>query len=173
METRIRIQPAPPYEHTGAMVGVVDAPVRRPKPARPKPAAPARSAMVTATREARQFAILSARMIFEVIDRRRGIAQLGGMVSPAIVEQVSVLLRHNVLRSSDPTVGTALQRVHVQLRDTSTAEVFGSFAVGGRVRAFAGRAQRLPCRLRSNGPAQPGRLGKVEYRWQLVEFTLA
>ncbi|WP_308192467.1 Rv3235 family protein [Gordonia sp. 'Campus'] len=131
---------------------------------------------VAAAAEARRFSIAVSRLLFEVIDRRRAIGHLGDVVSPAVADQVGVLVRHDAFRIVDPAspltqapVGTVLQRVHVQMCDISAAEIFGSYAAGARVRAFAGRIERKPCRVR--GPREPGTrrsLGQVEYRWQLV-----
>ncbi|WP_439029694.1 Rv3235 family protein [Gordonia terrae] len=132
---------------------------------------------VAAAAEARRFSIAVSRLLFEVIDRRRAIAHLGDVVSPAVADQVGALVRHDAFRVVDPAspvtqqaiAGTVLHRVHVQLCDISAAEVFGSYAAGARVRAFAGRIERKPCRVR--GPREPGArrsLGQVEYRWQLV-----
>ncbi|WP_279103436.1 Rv3235 family protein [Gordonia bronchialis] len=172
---RVRIHPAPPYEHTGSMI-VADATSGPPGSVPRRPSAPSpksRTSAAAAAADARRFAIHASRMIFEVMDRRRGAGQLSGIVSPPVAEHLAVLVRHNVLRSGDPTAAAAVRRVHVQLRDPSTAEVFGTYAVGGRVRAFAGRAQRVPCRLPSVRAPRSHGLSKAEYRWQMVEFALS
>ncbi|MCR5979589.1 hypothetical protein GDN83_17910 [Gordonia jinghuaiqii] len=182
----MRVRPAPPYEPTGAaVVAVADGrgtgSAARPRALRPgQVAAPARKTAAAAV-EARRFTIAVSRLLFEVIDRRRSAAHLGDVAAPAVVDQIAALVRHDAFRTADardaesatapvPGVGggTVLQRVHVQLCHISAAEVFGTYSSGGRVRAFAGRIERKPCRVR--GGAQPGRrsLGQVEYRWQLV-----
>lgn len=148
---------------------------------RPRSGAGPSRKTVAAAAEARRFAIATSRLLFEVIDRRRGIAHLDDAVSPAIADQVAALVRHDAFRVAEtsdtpggpPARGTVLHRVHVQLRDTCSAEVFGSYTSGGRVRAFAGRVERKPCRVRGADPRAGGRgaragLGQVEYRWQLV-----
>ncbi|MHC3003596.1 Rv3235 family protein [Gordonia metallireducens] len=181
---RVRVLPAPTYEPAGpgAMgAGAVGSGTVRAVFPRPRPGAgPSRKTLAAAV-EARRFTVATSRLLFEVIDRRRGIAHLGDSVSPSIADQVAALVRHDAFRVAEsagapggpPARGTVLQRVHVQLCDTSAAEVFGSYLGGGRVRAFAGRVERKPCRVRGNDPRPGGAgarsgLGQVEYRWQLV-----
>ncbi|MDS1113984.1 Rv3235 family protein [Gordonia westfalica] len=181
--TRVRVRPAPTYEPagTGAVgagpAGAGTVRVRTVFP-RPRPGAGPSRKTVAAAAEARRFTIATSRLLFEVIDRRRGIAHLGDSVSPAIADQVAALVRHDAFRVAEtagapgvtPVRGTLLHRVHVQLCDISAAEVFGSFTSGGRIRAFAGRVERKPCRVRGADPRAGVRtgLGQVEYRWQLV-----
>ncbi|MEO9329849.1 Rv3235 family protein [Gordonia aurantiaca] len=184
---RVRVRPAPAYEPGGS--GPVVYPLRRTSGVgtlrvRHLPdegSAPSRKVLAAAV-EARRFTIATSRLLFEVIDRRRGTAHLHDTVAPALVDQVAALVRHDAFRVAEPVgppssgpvrtsaPGTVLQRVHVQLCDTSAAEVFGSYTSGGRIRAFAGRIERKPCRTRVTvipGTARPA-LGRVEYRWQLV-----
>ncbi|GAB85209.1 hypothetical protein BPODLACK_01182 [Gordonia sp. YY1] len=181
---RVRVLPAPTYEPAGPGAmgagavgsGTVSAVFPRPRPG----AGPSRKTLAAAV-EARRFTVATSRLLFEVFDRRRGIAHLGDSVSPSIADQVAALVRHDAFRVAETTGppggpsarGTVLQRVHVQLCDTSAAEVFGSYLSGGRVRAFAGRVERKPCRVRGSDPRPGGAgartgLGRVEYRWQLV-----
>ena len=156
----------------------------RPFPGSAPGAVSARKTAVAAA-EARRFTVAVSRLLFEVVDRRRSVAHLGDVVSPAIADQVAALVRHDAFRIPEPTgtgtpgtastpaatqmsTGNVLRRVHVQVCDPSAAEVFGSYEGGGRTRAFAGRIERKPIRVR--GAADPGRrsLCRVEYRWQLV-----
>lgn len=180
---RLRVLPAPTYEPAGpgAMgAGAVGSGTVRAVFPRPRPGAGTSRKTLAAAVEARRFTVATSRLLFEVIDRRRGMAHLGDSVSPSIADQVAALVRHDAFRVAEttgapggpPARGTVLQRVHVQLCDTSAAEVFGSYLRGGRVRAFAGRVERKPCRVRGND-SRPGigvrsGLGQVEYRWQLV-----
>nr|WP_137810659.1 MULTISPECIES: Rv3235 family protein [unclassified Gordonia (in: high G+C Gram-positive bacteria)] len=184
---RVRVRPAPPYEPAGPVVaaphGLATPTAIRPFPGSAPGAGSARKTAVAAA-EARRFTVAMSRLLFEVVDRRRSVAHLGDVVSPAIADQVAALVRHDAFRIPESTgtgtpgtvstpvaqmsTGNVLRRVHVQVCDPSAAEVFGSYEGGGRTRAFAGRIERKPIRVR--GAADPGRrsLGRVEYRWQLV-----
>ncbi|MDL9936729.1 Rv3235 family protein [Gordonia sp. ABSL1-1] len=191
--TKVRVRPAPPYEHPAGMRVPVPlaASVRGPDAARrvpetprgPTSPGPGRSSTAGAARDAHCFAIGACRVLFEVVEGRRGIGQLTGTASAAVVDQVAGLVRHNAFRGSGLSV-TTLRRVHVQLCDATAAEVFGSYTTGERVRAFAARIECLPRRVRVDEGCRSGRagaagwprppvLGRVEYRWQLVEVTLA
>ena len=185
---RVRVRPAPPYEPAG--LGPVTHTARRTtgtgtlvvRELADAGSPPSRKTLAAAV-EARRFAIATSRLLFEVIDRRRGTAHLADSVAPALIDQVAALVRHDAFRPAEPAgpspstaaPGTVLQRVHVQLCDTSAAEVFGSYSCGGRIRAFAGRIERAPRRARTvvePGAARPV-LGRVEYRWQLVALEFS
>ncbi|MFT4043613.1 MAG: Rv3235 family protein [Gordonia sp. (in: high G+C Gram-positive bacteria)] len=187
---RIRIIPAPPYERSGSAIALAEpsaAPSRSPATANtPTPARPPARAgasvssrtVAAATVEARRFAIATATLIFEVIDRRRALTHVQLRVAPAVLDQIGVLVRTNVARSAGDGTGAArVRRVHIQMCDSAAAEIFGSYVRGQRVRAFAGRVERLPCRVRPVdepvfGPYRTSP-SKVEYRWQLVTFVLS
>lgn len=149
----------------------------------PVPAGGPSLTVLSAATEAHRFAIAVTQLVFEVIERRRGSSQLGEAVAPAVVDQITALVRHDAFHiasaiaapstSTAPATGIAVQRVHVQLCDPCVAELFGSFSNDGQVRPFAGRVERKPCRVRTAPGAGglPGRrpaLGRLEYRWQLV-----
>ncbi|MFE0750258.1 Rv3235 family protein [Gordonia sp. NPDC058843] len=183
---RVRVRPAPRYEPAGPVVaptpGVRHSTAVRPFPGTAPGTGSARKTAAAAA-EARRFTVAVSRLLFEVVDRRRSVAHLGDVVSPAIADQVAALVRHDAFRVPDPTgagasgtvptppyvpTGNVLRRVHVQLCDPAAAEVFGSYEGGGRTRAFAGRIERKPIRIRGSAPAGRRSLGRVEYRWQLV-----
>ncbi|MGV9827074.1 MULTISPECIES: Rv3235 family protein [unclassified Gordonia (in: high G+C Gram-positive bacteria)] len=191
---RIRILPAPSCERAGSAVGLVDPhhdstlhhdrtpsrPAAPPVPQRPPSQVPPTGSrtVAAATLEARRFAIATVSLAFEVIDRRRSLTHVQPRVAPAVLDQLGVLVRTNVARSgADGADGARMRRVHIQMCGSGAAEIFGSYARGPRVRAFAGRIERLPCRVRT--PQSPGdrryqnTATKVEYRWQLVSFILA
>ncbi|MGC4961999.1 Rv3235 family protein [Gordonia sp. DT101] len=178
METpRVLIRPAPPYEP----------PVRSAEADRPSaPRAPAgvrrREAINGSARavEARRFAVGTVTLVLEVLDRRRGVNQLDGVVTQQLLAELTALARvHGPVRPSSgapPHVmdnAATLRRVHVQMRGPGAAEVFGSCRRGERVRAFAARIEQLPCRVRvAPGRYRPALPRNVEYRWQLVDFTI-
>ncbi|WAC56402.1 Rv3235 family protein [Gordonia sp. SL306] len=181
METpRVLIRPAPPYEPPIRSVevdGSPDRPTPSPAGARRRNAPDRSSAQAV---EARRFAVGTVTLVLEVLDRRRGVNQLDGVVTQQLLAELTALARvHGPVRPSSgalPQVvenAATLRRVHVQMRGPGTAEVFGSCRRGERVRAFAARIEQLPCRVRgAPGHYRPGLPRNVEYRWQLVDFTL-
>ncbi|UOG22875.1 hypothetical protein MTX80_08195 [Gordonia amicalis] len=68
---------------------------------RPRSGAGPSRKTVAAAVEARRFTVATSRLLFEVIDRRRGIAHLGDSVSPAIADQVVALVRHDAFRVAE------------------------------------------------------------------------
>ncbi|MGW5522970.1 Rv3235 family protein [Gordonia sp. NPDC003950] len=174
---RLEIVPAPACEPVGVPSSAGDTTAVLAS-APPPPVAPARRAPVgvpAATIEARRFAIAIITAVFEVIDRRRPAHHLEPVMSAHLVEHVDTLVRADLAHTDPAGVGVAahVRRVHIQMRDATTAEIFGSYERGRRVRAFAGRIERVPCRVRQaptrNRPTIPVR---VAYRWRLVEFAL-
>lgn len=109
--------------------------LHRVRPHRPAPreVPPPKSAVV--------FAETALRQVIEVIDRRRPIAQLRPLMTPALVDRV--LARARAARSGSAT----LHRVRVRAVDGGggeviAAEVFASFSRSGRVHAVAARIER-------------------------------
>nr|WP_228768804.1 Rv3235 family protein [Mycolicibacterium malmesburyense] len=99
--------------------------LRRPAPTPPEPAPP-RGAVV--------FADAALRRVLEVIDRRRPLAQLRPLLTPALIESVLAMTRH-----PHATVAV-LRRVRLRMVDDGTAaEVFGTYRRGQRIRAIAAR----------------------------------
>ncbi|MGE2720940.1 Rv3235 family protein [Mycolicibacterium celeriflavum] len=85
-------------------------------------------------RDAVVFADAALRRVFEVIDRRRPLAQLRPLLTPALIESVLAMTRH-----PHATVAT-LRRVRLRVIDGGTAaEVFGTYRRGQRIRAVAAR----------------------------------
>ena len=98
----------------------------RPAPAPPAPPAPPHAAVV--------FADAALRRVLEVIDRRRPIAQLRSVLAPALTETVLALTREG------HAAAATLRRVRLRMvDDADTAEVFGTYTRGTRVRAIAAR----------------------------------
>ena len=175
--TRVRVLPAPPYERPGVPAGaqaadllVADPPapvaVAAPRPARPV-------AVPEATAEARAFAVAVTKQVFEVLDRRRSSAHLAPRVAARLLDQFGVLARANVTRTGGTSTAARVRRVHIQMAGPAAAEIFGTYQRGRRVRAFAGRVERVACRVRPSTGRYQYAPARTEYRWQLVAFTLA
>jgi hypothetical protein len=84
------------------------------------------------------FADAALRRVLEVVDRRRSVAQLRPLVSPALVDAVTALAR-------TPQIAAAtLRRVRVRMvvdGNATQAEVFGTYTRGPRTMAIAGRIE--------------------------------
>jgi uncharacterized protein DUF6459 len=107
------------------------------RPAQPAPA------MSASMRQAARFADAALRRVLEVIDRRRSISQLNGLLAAGLVESV---LSANRLTGADGGVAV-LRRVRLQALDShdgfAAAEVFGSYSRGRRMHAIACRIERM------------------------------
>ena len=181
---RIRILPAPAYEPQGsADVPSPHAALRDDQCAARSGHRVAQPATVTGTRAsaqravaiaAREFSVGTLTMIFEVMARRRPASHLQHRVALHVDDQIGARARTRVT-GEDACIPT-VRRVHVQMCDAGAAEIFGTYARQGRSRAFAGRIERVPCRVRVHGDSPGGRYSpvatRVEYRWQLVVLTL-
>jgi hypothetical protein len=88
------------------------------------------------------FADAALRRVLEVVDRRRPIAQLRPMLAPALIDSVTALTR------ATHTAAATLRRVRVRMVDGHAAEVFASYTRANRVRAIAGRIERVDDRWR-------------------------
>ncbi|BBB43023.1 Rv3235 family protein [Mycobacteroides abscessus] len=84
------------------------------------------------------FADAAMRRVLEVMDRRRPIAQLRPLLSDGPLSAV-------LARSSRVPATTAarLSQIRVRWCADDSAEIFGTFERGGRVRAFAGRIRSV------------------------------
>ncbi len=82
------------------------------------------------------FADAALRRVLEVTDRRRPVAQLRPLVAPALIDVVVAMTR------TTHTATATLRKVRLRMIDDETAEVFGSFTRGQRVRAIAARVER-------------------------------
>ncbi|MGF6883453.1 hypothetical protein ABIA39_004887 [Nocardia sp. GAS34] len=86
---------------------------------------------------AKRFAERSLRLVLEVVDGRRGAAQLRRLADPAIVAAVETLARTG---EADRRLGTAvLVAVNTVPAGAGAAEVFGGYERGGRRFAVAAR----------------------------------
>lgn len=144
-------------------------------PAGASPGAARTQSRAAAAIAAREFSVGTLTMIFEVIARRRPSGHLLHRVGSQVNDQIGALARTRAAGGDDTCIPT-VRRVHVQMCDAGTAEIFGTYSRQGRSRAFAGRIERVPCRVRVVGQAPRGRYTpaatRVEYRWQLVVLTL-
>jgi hypothetical protein len=104
----------------------------------PTPTAPTMSLPM---RQAASFADAAMRRVLEVIDRRRPIAQLNGLLAAGLVDSV---LSANRLMGSQNGVAV-LRRVRLQAVNgpNTAAEVFGSYSRGQRMHAIACRIEQL------------------------------
>ncbi|MGD9618354.1 MAG: Rv3235 family protein [Mycolicibacterium sp.] len=121
----------------------------------PRPAAHAREPVPP--RSAVVFAETALRQVIEVIDRRRPVAQLRPLMTPALVDRVvarvgaahrgsATMLKVRV-RAVGPVVD-ADRDEHGKPGDIRAAEVFASFTRSGRVHAVAARIERYRDRWR-------------------------
>jgi hypothetical protein len=99
----------------------------RPVPRPPRDPLPPRAAML--------FADAALRRVLEVVDRRRPIAQLRPLVTPALIDTVTALTR------APHTAAATLRRVRVRMVDSESAEVFGTYTRGPRTLAVAARIE--------------------------------
>ncbi len=120
----------------------------------------------------RTFAIGALTVVFEALDGRRGFGQLSASVAPELLDRLTVLRRLGVrphARELPVATGTAtLRRVHVQMSGDGSARIFGSYTIGGRVRAFCGVTRRTPHKIPRPIDADVLTPARWEYRWQLV-----
>jgi len=100
--------------------------------------APSVPAMSTSMRHGAAFADAALRRVLEVIDRRRSVAQLNGLLSAGLVD--SVLSANRQAGGHDGVA--VLRRLRLQPGDGDrAAEVFGSYSRGPRVHAIACRIE--------------------------------
>jgi hypothetical protein len=94
-------------------------------------------------RQAASFADAALRRVLEVIDRRRPVAQLQGLLATGLVD--SVLSANRLAVGHDGTA--VLRRLRLQgvgTRDRfAAAEVFGTYSRGPRVHAIACRIELM------------------------------
>jgi hypothetical protein len=107
----------------------------------PRPVEPVAARAAPPPPAAAAFADAVLRRVLEVIDRRRPIAQLRPMLTPALLDMVFALTR-----SAGPDKAAVLRRVRLRTacvdeHQSAAAEVFASYTRGQRVRAIAGRIE--------------------------------
>lgn len=163
----VNTSPAAASEHRSLVSPIVDyepAPLPVPPPCRqPTPAALHRSTprpllrAPSADRPVRElpppraaavFADATLRRVLEVTDRRRPVAALRKLLTPALADAVATLAC--TPSRDDPAV---LRRVRVRTAaladgEASAAEVFGTYTRGHRVHALAGRVEVVDGRWR-------------------------
>jgi hypothetical protein len=113
---------------------------RTPRPLRPVPRPAPRDPLPP--RAAVMFADAALRRVLEVADRRRPIAQLRPLVTPALIDTVTALTR------IPQTAAATLRRVRVRMVDGESAEMFATYNRGNRIRAIAGRIEQVDDRWR-------------------------
>lgn len=98
-------------------------------------------------RQAACFADAAVRRVLEVIDRRRPVAQLHGLLATGLVD--SVLCANRLATTHDGAA--VLRRLRLQAVGTAgpvdrlaAAEVFGSYSRGRRIHAIACRIELRP-----------------------------
>ena len=119
--------------------------------------------------QAARFADAAIRRVLEVIDRRRPIAQLNGLLAAGLVD--SVLSANRRAGSQDGVA--VLRRVRLQPAGVAAAEVFGSYSRGPRMHAIACRIEleaRPLAATRLGGP--PPARGGIAGRWQVVALHI-
>jgi len=99
-------------------------------------------------RQAACFADAALRRVLEVIDRRRPVGQLNGLLAAGLVDSVLCANRFAAGRLAADADGAAvLRRLRLQAVAASdrlaAAEVFGSYRRGRRVHAIACRIERV------------------------------
>jgi hypothetical protein len=102
----------------------------------------ASSSMSTPMREAACFADAALRRVLEVLDRRRPVAQLHGLLAAGLVDSVLCANRFTAGRDG----AAVLRRLRLQAVGApnrgSAVEVFGSYSRGSRIHAIACRIER-------------------------------
>ena len=89
-------------------------------------------------RQAASFADAAIRRVLEVIDRRRPVAQLNGVLAAGLVDSVLTANR----RMGSPDGVAVLRRIRLQPAGLTAAEVFGSYSRGPRTHAIACRIEQ-------------------------------
>jgi Family of unknown function (DUF6459) len=94
-------------------------------------------------RQAACFADAALRRVLEVIDRRRPVAQLHGLLAAGLVD--SVLCANRFTAGHDEAA--VMRRLRLQAAGAAdrvaAAEVFGSYSRGRRIHAIACRIERV------------------------------
>lgn len=116
-------------------------PTLRPRPPR-QPRLPAVVGEVPAPPAAVMFADATLRRVLEVVDRRRPVNQLRGLLAPPLIDITQTLARV-------PQAGGAAVLRRIRLRSIAAAadaqvdaaEVFATYTRGPRVRAIAARVE--------------------------------
>jgi Family of unknown function (DUF6459) len=106
------------------------------------------STMSAPMRQAACFADAALRRVLEVLDRRRPVAQLHGLLAAGLVDSVLCANRFTAGRlAADHGAAAVLRRLRLQAVGppdrVAAAEVFGSYSRGRRIHAIACRIERV------------------------------
>jgi hypothetical protein len=112
---------------------------RTPRRLRPAPAAPAHD--LAPPRAAAVFADTALRRVLEVTDRRRPIAQLRPLLAPTLIDAVLAMTRTTATDGAAVLRRVRLRTAGIADGEATSAEVFGTYTRGARVRAIAGRVE--------------------------------
>ncbi len=99
-------------------------------------------------RQAAAFADAALRRVLEVLDRRRPVGQLHGLLAAGLVDSVLCANRFTPGRlAADAAAAAVLGRLRLQAVGApdrfAAAEVFGSYRRGRRIHAIACRIERV------------------------------
>lgn len=99
-------------------------------------------------RQAACFADAALRRVLEVLDRRRPVSQLHGLLAAGLVDSVLCANRFTAGRfAADDGAAAVLRRLRLQAVGApdrvAAAEVFGSYRRGRRIHAIACRIERV------------------------------
>jgi hypothetical protein len=131
----------PPFDTAAPLPCPTPTPAALHRPPR-RPLRPVDS--VAAGPAAAKFTDAALRRVLEVIDRRRPIAQLRGMLTPKLLDMIFTLARSAGSERAAVLRRVRLQAVAVDERDPQqavAAEVFATYTRGSRMRAIAGRIE--------------------------------
>jgi hypothetical protein len=118
------------------------------------------STMSAPMRQAACFADAALRRVLEVLDRRRPVAQLHGLLAAGLVDSVLCANRFTAGRlAADDGAAAVLRRLRLQAVGAPdrlvATEVFGTYSRGRRIHAIACRIERV-----------------VGGRWQIVALHI-
>jgi hypothetical protein len=116
--------------------------------------------------EMRQFAIGAIKLVLEVLNRRRPVAQLSAVAVPHIIDQFRALLMSGPDRGAPPAT---LLRVHTQSVRPDAAEITVVYSRGSRVLAMGARVERRRVVVRTT---EPGTARRRERRYLLVAVSV-
>lgn len=111
------------------------------RPLRAVPAAVPHDGEPPPPQAAALFAETALRRVLEVSDRRRPVAQLRPLVTPALFDAVAAFTRAGSGDGAAVLRRVRLRSVHVLDGEAAAAEVFATYSRGRRVRAIAGRVE--------------------------------
>jgi hypothetical protein len=121
-------------------------------------------------RQAASFADAALRRVLEVVDRRRPVAQLQGLLATGLVESVLSVNRFAAWHDGAAVLRRLrLQTVTAQGR-FAAAEVFGTYSRNDRIHAVACRIELEALPRKAGAPPAGGRVAGG--RWQVVALHI-